>query len=283
MRIRAFAAVAASAILLPAGCDRAPTISQATVPLIVEGDRPFVELTFHKPDGSVRKARFLIDTGGGGFLITEPLAHDLGLRWGPVTHEEGSQFGVVVGSPDARVGDFRLNLNPERTLVVVGASTTLPPAAPGHAEGTIPGHVLAQYDVVFDYPAKEFTIARPSSLTHRGVQLPMPVSKPAGFPRTEVVVDGTTYGFLIDAGASNTMVSETVLKAWGGRHPDWPRYTGAHGEAAMLGGQALETLSLPGAQWGSIQLSNFDVVSQRAGVFERYMTGMMSAPIIGSL
>ena len=56
---------------------------QATVPLLVEKNRPYVELTFQRPDGSRRKARFLVDSGGGGFSLTEPLARDLGLKWGP--------------------------------------------------------------------------------------------------------------------------------------------------------------------------------------------------------
>ena len=284
MRIRTLAALAATVILASqAGRLGAQAITQATVPLVVEGNRPFIELTFRKADGTVRKARFLIDTGGGGFLITEPLARDLGLRWGPVMHEEGSEFAVVASPPEVSVGTFRLDLNPERTLVVIGASTTLPRTAPGHADGTIPGHVLAQYDIVFDYPRAEFTIARGSTLTHHGMELPMPVGKPAGFPRTEIVVNDTTYGLLIDTGASNTMVSEVALKAWGASHPDWPRYPGAYGDAAMLGGQALETLFLPGAEWGSIHLAKFGVVSQHEGVFERYMSGMMAAPIIGSL
>jgi predicted aspartyl protease len=284
MRTGTLAALAATILLVsPAERVGAQTVAQATVPLIVEGNRPFIELTFRKPDGSVRKARFLIDTGGGGFLITEPLAHDLGLTWGPEIHEEGSKFAVVVSAPEVSVGDFRLDLNPKRTLVLIGASSSLPSTAPGHADGTIPGHVLAQYDIVFDYPGAMFTIARPSTLTHRGMELQMPVSKRSGFPRTEVVVDDTTYGLMIDTGASNTMVSEVALKAWGGSHPDWPRYPGAYGDAAMLGGQALETLFLPGAEWGSIHLEKFGVVSQHAGVFERYMSGMMAAPIIGSL
>ena len=284
MWIRTLAALAATAILLPhPKCIGAQAVTHATVPLIVEGNRPFIELTFHKPDGSVRKARFLIDTGGGGFLITEPLARDLGLRWGSTTHEEGEDLAVVVGSPEVSVGDFRLKLNPQRTIVVIGKSSTLPPTAPGYADGTIPGHVLAQYDVVFNYPDEEFTIARPGVLTHRGTEIPMPVSSPSGFPRTEITVDDTTYGLLIDTGASNTMVSEVVLKAWGSSHTNWPRYAGAHGDAAMLGGQALETLILPRAQWGSVHLAKFSVVSQHKGVFERWMSGMMSAPIVGSL
>ncbi|MEO8576501.1 MAG: hypothetical protein ABI556_07375 [Gemmatimonadales bacterium] len=256
---------------------------QATVPLIVEGNRPFVQLTFRKPDGTTRTARFLLDTGGGGFLISEPLARELGLTWGATEREDGVEFGTVAQLPKVYVGELPLTLNPQRTLVMIGTDNVLPRAAPGRAEGMVPGHVLAQYHVVFDYPNATFTIARPNILTPKGAELPMAVSKKSGFPRTEICVSGSTQGMLLDTGASFTMVSEVLLKTWGAQHAEWPRYNGAFGEAAMLGGQTLETMFVPTAQWGPHEVTELGVVSQRKGTFERYMSGMMAAPIIGSL
>ncbi len=262
---------------------RHPSVDQATVPLIVEGNRPFIQITFRRPDGSERTARFLLDTGGGGFLMAEPLARDLGLQWGKTEHEEGAEFAAVTVHPSAFVGELPLTLNPQRTFVVIGKQNILPPTAPGQAEGMVPGHVLARYHVVFDYPGATFTIARPGVMTPTGVGLPMPVSERSRFPRTEITVDGKSYGLLLDTGASFTMVSEVLLKAWGTSHPDWQRHVGAFGEAVTLGGQTLETMSVPGGLWGSHQLREFGVVSQREGTFERYMSGMMAAPIVGSL
>ena len=40
------------------------------------------------------------------------------------------------------------------------------------------------------------------------------------------------------------MVSEVRLKSWGSAHPEWPRQAGAAGEAATLGGQTLETMTV---------------------------------------
>jgi hypothetical protein len=79
------------------------------------------------------------------------------------------------------------------------------------------------------------------------------------------------------------MVSDALLKVWGRDHPDWPRHPGAYGEAATLGGQALETMFLPGGLWQLHKLEPFGVVSQRECTFERYMSGMMTAPIVGAL
>lgn len=262
---------------------RAQTADRATVPLIVESDRPFVMVAFRKADGTTRMARMLLDTGGGGFLITEPLARDLGLTWGAPVREDGAEFGIVKTVPQVLVGELPLTLNAERTLVLIGRDNVLPPAAAVSADGMIPGHVLAQYHVIFDYPARTFTMAKPNVLTPQGTDLPMPVAKRSGFPRTEITVQGVTHGLLLDTGASFTMVSEVLLKAWGAQHGDWPRHQGAYGDAVRHGGQVLETLFLPGATWGAHAVPAFGVVSQREGTFERYMSNMMSAPIVGSL
>jgi len=255
---------------------------RVTVPLVVEGNRPYVDVTLRRANGTERIARFLVDSGGGGFLLTEPLARDLGLTWGKTSKEEGAEFATPSVIPQASIGVFPLALTPERVLVLVGETNVVPKAAPGHADGLLPGHILAKYHVVFDYPRAEFTIALPHMLTPEGEAMKMPVSR-TGFPRTEIQIDGRTYGMLVDTGASFTMVSEVLLKALGAAHPDWPRVPGGAGEAATLGGTTLETMTLPGATWGTIALPSFGIVSQREGTFEKYMSGMMTAPIIGSL
>jgi hypothetical protein len=261
----------------------APASDHVTVPLLVEGHRPFIDVSLRKPDGSTRTARFLVDSGGGGFLIAERVAREIGLAWGETHREEGQEFGLATSVPRAFVGDLALDLDSARVVVVIGRESILPPAAPGHADGMFPGHLLARYHVVFDYPHAAFTLARDGVLSPLGQSLPMPVSKRSGFPRTELEVDGAAHGFLLDTGASFTMVSEDLLKAWGGAHPDWPRHAGAFGEAATLGGQTLETMTLPGARWGALALGEFGVTSQRKGTFEKWMSSMMAAPIEGSL
>jgi predicted aspartyl protease len=258
-------------------------VNQATVPLVVEGNRPFVDINFRKADGSARPARLLVDTGGGGFLLTESLARELGLEWGTPQREQGNEFAAAKGAPQASVGGLPLELNVNRIFVVIGKDNILPKAAPGKAEGMFPGHVLARYHVIFDYPSGKFTIARPGVLTPRGEAMPMPVGKQSGFPRTEVEVAGQSYGFLLDTGAAFTMVSDALLKQWGNKHAEWARHAGGHGEAALLGGQTIETMYVPEARWCSHELGEMGVTSQREGTFEGYMSSMMAEPIVGAL
>jgi hypothetical protein len=61
----------------PAAPDKPHDVDRATVPLLVEGNRPLIDVTFRKADGSTRTGRFVVDSGGGGFLIVEPLAKQL--------------------------------------------------------------------------------------------------------------------------------------------------------------------------------------------------------------
>jgi hypothetical protein len=53
-----------------------------TVPLIVEGNVPIVELEFQTASGASRKARFLVDTSGSSFIIGSQLIR-LRIRWDP--------------------------------------------------------------------------------------------------------------------------------------------------------------------------------------------------------
>lgn len=284
-RARALAFVLAACAPAPGTTRPEPprTVDQATVPLRVEGNRPYIDVAFRKADGATHTARFLVDSGGGGFLIVEPLARELGLALGETIDEEGEKLARTTSAVNASVGGMPLELNAERIFVLIGKDNIVPPVAPGHADGLFPGHVLSRYHVVFDYPRATFTIARPGVLTPRGAAMAMPVSAESGFPRTEIQIDGATHGMLLDTGASFTMVSDALLKAWGSAHPDWKRHPGAYGEAATLGGTTLETMFVPRATWGGAALTDVGVTSQREGVFENWMSSMMTAPISGAL
>lgn len=253
-----------------------------TMPLEVVGNRSFLSITLSTTQAE-RSARFFIDTGGGGFLLTEPIARELGITWGETIQEQGSEFGLPDGIPEVSLGDFALTLDPNRVLVAVGRENMLPPSAPSYADGMLPGHVLAQYHVVFDYPRGAFALGENGSMTPEGDPLAMPVGSPSGFPRTVLGIDGTEYGFLLDTGASFTMVSEVLLTEWGEAHPEWSRHEGAVGDAITLGGQTIETMIIPRATWGPLGLTDVGVVSQREGTFEQWMSSMMAAPIGGAL
>ena len=254
----------------------------ATVPLYIENNRPFIDLEFIRPDGRLRTARFWVDTGGGGFIMVEPLARELGLKFGTVASEGGSQFASTE-PPVARIGGMPLNLEKTNTIVAIGQSSMMPGVP---AEGLLPGHVLMRYHVVFDYPGRKFLISKTGAVNPRGSQLPSPIHQLSGFPRIEAKIGDQSYGFLLDTGASFTMISQEVLNKWAADHPDWPRVKGAVGAANMgLGSMEVNGLMmrLPRVEISTFQLSGSAVVSRPKGTFENYMSQMMSSPIIGAI
>jgi predicted aspartyl protease len=253
-----------------------------TVPLVVEFNRPFVDLEFTRPDGSARKARFWVDTGGGAFILVEPLARELGLELGQEMTEGGDRFAVIK-PPATRIGRMSLKLEGAEALVEMGKKTLMPGVA---VEGLLPGRVLKRYHVIFDYPGHRFTLAQPNTLKPRGVGLASPIHPRSGFPRLEAMIGGKTYGFLLDTGASFTMISAELLGKWATDHTDWPHVTGAVGAANMGLGpmEASATMMrLPQFNFTSLQLENVAVVSRPKGTFEKYMSEMMTDPIVGAI
>lgn len=252
-----------------------------TVPLHVDDGRPLVAVRLVGADGSSRTGRFLVDTGGGAFIIPEPLARELGLRWSDTFRSEGREFARPATLPEAFLDDLRLPLKAERVLIAIGQEQ-----GTGRSTGLFPGHILAKHHVIFDYPGRTLTLATPGSIEPQGEPMPMPVSRPMGFPRTEIEVSGETYGMLLDTGPPATIVSQAVLETWGEENPAWQRHDGAWGGGEALaraGGQVIETMVIEEAGWGSKMLDELTVASQREGVFERHMSRMMTAPIVGAL
>lgn len=263
---------------------RVQAATSGTVPIDLRDNRIFVQLTCVRPDGSLRQARFQVDSGGGSVILSESLSHDLALKSiGTPLKEEGGTFQPVT-TPDIRIGEMPLNLSDVSTVVTVGAKGEF--SSGSGAEGFVPARLLRKYEVVFDYPARQFTMAQPGALKPRGVPVPSPIAEKSGFPRIELTVDGEKYGFLLDTGAAYTMISHSLIDKWQAAHPDWPRCVGAVGAANMIGGAFdanAEMLRLPEMQWGTFDLSRVGVVSRPPGTFEKWMSNMMAAPIVGSI
>jgi predicted aspartyl protease len=251
--------------------------------MFLEDNRVFVELTFHRSDGTPRKARAWVDTGGGWFAITEPLAKELGVtRTGDdIKVEDGRATPIT--HPDVRLGELPLDLSTANVYEVLGV-TQIDPGI--NAEAFLPARVLMHYNAIFDYPARLFTLAQPGALKPRGERIGMAVHSETGFPRVEISVDGERYGFLVDTGAAYTMTSRELLEKLATAHADWPRLTGAVAEANMIGNEmdidAL-LLRIPRMNFGPLTIENVGAVSRRVGIFETSMSRMMTASIVGAL
>jgi len=176
-----------------------------------------------------------------------------------------------------------LNVDGARASILLGKKTILPGV---EAEGLFPAHLLRRYHVIFDYPGGKFTLAKPGALKPRGVRIATLVEQRSGFPRLEVQIAGQSFGFLLDTGASFTMISREQIETWIKAHPEWPNAVGAAGAANMgLGKMEADglMLGLPQVELGPFQLKAGAAISRPKGTFEKYMSGMMTQPIIGAI
>ncbi|HEY6392490.1 MAG TPA: aspartyl protease family protein [Bryobacteraceae bacterium] len=266
-------------LLLSAVCAPAQAV---TVPLILEGNAPIIELEVVGPSGAARKARFLVDTGGGSLILGSKLMADAGAQAnGPAMKEEGDLIQALK-PPAVRLGGMDLDLSGVR---VFGMPEQPRPLSRNDAEGLFPASLLRHYRVVFDYTAGKFTLAKPGSVKPQGEKIGTPISR-NGFPRIEIQVAGKSYGFLLDTGASFTMISRTVLEEWTKQNPAWHAATGAVGFANMSGNKnESDALMLRCPEWkaGPFVIKDPAAVSRPAGTFEKWMSGMMTAPIVGSV
>jgi hypothetical protein len=134
-----------------------------------------------------------------------------------------------------------------------------------HNDGHISSKVLQRYQVVFDYPARTLTIAKPGTLAHRGVRVPAAVNPETGIVQIDAVIDGDSLSFALDMGAAYSFVDADVVEKIVKRHPDAPRVTGAAGCANMWGWwppdeERAPVVRAPEIVWGGVRLSGVGLV-----------------------
>jgi len=227
----------------------------------VEGNAPIITLAFKTPQGSLRSARFLVDSGGGAIILGEQLAKDIGLKSkGAVSSEDGQQYQEV-DLPTGFIGEMPVDLQTSKAFAHVGTSSFIHDRY--NVEGMLPGKALQHYQIVLDYPRHRFSVGEAGTLPHRGEKLACPYVASNGHPRVDVGIGGITYGFLLDTGTQITLMREDVLKQWAKEHPDWSRSTGASGpanEGADPNDDFL--LRIPRLQLGSFTVNHVAVASR---------------------
>ena len=245
----------------------------------VEGNAPIVTLTFKKPDGSLRTARFLFDSGGGAIILDQGLAADIGLKpEGAVISDEGQQYRPVA-VPAASIGGMSLDLETSKAFVHLGAASFM---NRDKVEGLLPGKALEQYQVILDYPRHQLSIGPPGSLPHRGDRLPCPYIASSGHPMVDVGIGGASYRFLLDTGSQVTLIRKDLLQRWSKAHPDWPHSTGAVGPANEGTDQGVFLLRIPAFEVGPFGVKSVVAASRPNEVFSAtsYET---PAAIVGAL
>jgi hypothetical protein len=254
--------------------------ASAVVPMTLDHNRLTVEIAFRRHDGALRTARAWVDTGGTAVIVSEPLARELGIDLAAMPETDGRL--LVTENPVPALGLGGVPLDSEGMKLSVRAGLF---AIPGvRAECVLPARCLRGLHVVFDYPARTLTVARPGTLTPRGTAVPCRVNPETGLFLVEAVMDGEKVALGVDTGSAGTWVSDKLTAAWLARHPGWPRAVGAAGSTNFFG-FPFETkgvlVLLPALAIGAVPVpGEVAVLGLDQGIFDWY-ANKSAAPVAG--
>jgi hypothetical protein len=119
--------------------------------------------------------------------------------------------------------------------------------------------VLRSYDVVFDFPNRQFTIGAPGSIHFQGVSSKVLLDSKNGLIQVPSKIEGEEFNLALDVGASITLLSGEHIAQWHKAEPSWPYMIGGIAAGNMWGSKE-ETrwpmLRIPSIQFGATSLPN---------------------------
>lgn len=277
---RTFLAATSAALLV--GAKRpSPSAARVPEPFSLLDNRPFVTVQVIGRRGKTRELTCWFDTGGGRFALTKDVATALEIRTTGPEETRGDARITALAPLSLNVNGIEIPIQGDQAAGAIAASSVDPGV---RAQGFLPGHYLSKHRVLIDYPARRFGLDQPADVG--AASLPVQIDPTSGFPRLDCVIDGEHVGLLLDTGASLTMLSRAFIDKLAAKHPAWKSANGAYGPANMMGSKTeLDSKMLRVAQIGigAITLTDVVAVSRRTGTFEQWMSGMMTAPIVGAL
>jgi PDZ domain-containing protein len=222
------------------------TSSSGTVPFIFDDNRMFAELVFVRPDGTPRKAFVFVDLGTPVPVLNEKLRKELQI-------DENKPLIFRIGEMEVRVESSAVDSDTGSPMTGPNGKRTVP------VEAVLPGSVMKNYQVIFDYAKRTLTMAQPDTLKPEGDGVSCHVNEKTGLISVAGALAGQTHAFAVDSGSAYSWVREDIAQQWVKAHPDWKRGTGAVGEANMQtragGAEARATiLRMPEIGLGSLRL-----------------------------
>jgi hypothetical protein len=228
-----------------------------------------VDLQLQRKNGTLRSARFWIDTGNPEFSISEALARDLGLDLSRRGKNQDGRPVALVDLPGVLLGGMTLQTAGASPVALLGQAGAF---SENDVDGVLSSTVLQHYQVRFDYPGRRFTMARPGALKPKGLRIPCTVQPRTGMVQISAELAGTRYQAALDMGSAFTLVAEDLAQGWARANPQWPQLRGAVGEANMFGAPfepQATMLRLPQVDFG-VRLRNAPVVGLPKDFFDWY-------------
>lgn len=240
-----------------------PAAKSVTVPITLDHNRTIIDVYLPLPDGKSKRVRAWVDNGNSELWITQALATQLGLSFSGDAKPalDGKQRSVQTPN-NLQVGGMSISLAgiPQAQALLDRDSV-----APGcSAEITIPSTVLRNYDVLFDYPNRQFTIGPPGSIQFKGVSSKGLLNSQNGLIQVASKINGEEFNLALDVGASITLLSGERIAQWHKAEPSWPNMVGGVAAANMWGSEEetrWQVLRIPSIQFGAATLKNIATAS----------------------
>lgn len=258
-----------------------PGPDSATVPMALDQGRVVIDVDLRLPDGSTERVRGWVDNGNPDFYMNRRVANLLGLSINCDGQICSGRPAGPASAPEILIGGMKIFLPILREIrVPLG-----PAIAPGmSAEINIPSTVLRNYDVLIDFPHREFSIGLPGRLKLNGVKSKMVVNPGNGLVQIPSKIENKNYDLGLNLGSSVNSLSQELFDKLSGAHPDWPQMTGAVGpfNAGEAGDEPKWRLMRVGRiQFGPLFLTDVAVTALRTRVpgeqADTFAAGLLSS------
>jgi hypothetical protein len=256
-----------------------------TIPFTLDHNRAIINVQIPLPDRTVKDVGGWVDNGNPDLRMSQRVAGWLGL-----TVSCDVQFCTAAPNPPAAplaivVGGMRISLPAASEIKIRAGAPTIAPGL--NAEINIPSTALRNYDVLIDYPDREFTIAKPGGIRFKGSGTKVQIDPSNGIIEVPSQIERKKYNLMLDLGSSFSLLSKELFENLASTHSDWPQMTGAIGPANLWGTQDEATwklMRLDRVQFGSLHLIDLAMAEfpeDKAAAFKQ-RTGTSAAGLLGA-
>ena len=265
-----------------------PVAVTVTIPITLDHNRVVIDVYLPLPDGTTKRIRGWVDNGNPDLTMSRRAATLMGLN---VTCDDKAcaaapPAAIMLGDPKngmpislANIKEVKIPLKP------VSAATVMVPGM--SAEINLPASVLRHYDVLIDFPDREFTIAQPGTLKFKGISSKVLISADNGLIQVPSQIENKKYNLALDLGASISFLSQDLSDKLQAAHPDWPHMTGGIGPANMWGWAeepAWKLLRVDRVQFGPLYLTSVPTTGFPKDVMDWFekRAGIATIGLLGS-
>ncbi len=262
----------------------APEPKSATVPITLDHNRVVIDVYIPLADGTTKRIRGWVDNGNPDLYLSPRATTLMGLN---VTCKEGEKVCTAPLPAAITIGEMKVPLSAiKEAKVPLRAPAAAAIMVPGmSAEITLPSTLLRAYDVLVDFPNREFTIAARGTLKFKGVSAKALVNADNGLVQIPSQIESKKYNLALDLGASISFLSDELFSQLSAEHSDWAHMTGAVGPANLWGSPnevTCRVMRVDRVQFGPLHFTDVPVVNL-AGDAASQFKRRSSVPTVGLL